>query len=188
MSKLREIELPWEDDTSLTASSVPSTISLLVDRAPHLSKLSAQGISFDYRVFSELKSLSHTGPLSPRDYRNLSYCPHLKVLALRRIDVLGSIEQRALGSMVVFPYLEEFSLDAHSDDAEAMVEFSIIPALRSLRYTRRDGVGPVTVTLLNNIIQTSPRLENIALTSKISSPRFRPAHHDGVQTVSFNSF
>ncbi|KAG9002406.1 hypothetical protein FRB93_011523 [Tulasnella sp. JGI-2019a] len=187
-STLREIELPWEDDISLTASSLPSTISMLVDRAPHVSKLSAQGISFNYTVFSNLKSLSHAGALSPRDYRNMSYCLHLKVLTLRQIGVLGPIEQRAHEPIVTFPYLEEFSLNAHSDGAEAMIESSVIPALRSLRYTRRDGVGPVTVTLLNNILRTSPCLENIVLMVKAAPPHLDLARHDGVRTVSLHSF
>ncbi|KAG8994097.1 hypothetical protein FRB94_010113 [Tulasnella sp. JGI-2019a] len=181
VTKLRALEL--RADLAKTTS-----LSQLAHRALQIQEIVApcQSNSFDFSVFSQLRSLSHCGCLSTSDYRNLACCPHLRVLRLRGTQTQVTSIQKSSGETITFLRLEEFLINPSDDAVDHMILRSIMPALRSLEYQRRTS-GTYTIPLLNGIIRTSPCLESIILMANVPSSQLEWFQHDGVQRLFFHN-
>ncbi|KAG8994099.1 hypothetical protein FRB94_010115 [Tulasnella sp. JGI-2019a] len=106
--------------------------SQLAHRATQIRDIIAprQLESFDFSIFSQLRSLSTS------DYHNLAYCLHLRVLDLRDTRARVTAIQQSSGEAVTFPRLEEFFIFSGNDVADDMTLRSVMPALRVLQYRR----------------------------------------------------
>ncbi|KAG8986652.1 hypothetical protein FRB94_003143 [Tulasnella sp. JGI-2019a] len=187
--RVRQVSLPYVHDAGMMTVSPPSQyMPLLALRAPNISKITMDGPtgSFDYRVFSKLVFLSHTGALSQSDYKNLSSCSHLQVLQL---GWAGTDERHEVDTTAVtFPRLRELSILEATDELEAVMHPTTTPDLHTLRYSRPySWKGELTCPLLNHILKTSPFLNEVIIYGRIPSSQLELATHDGVQALSFSN-
>ncbi|KAG8999403.1 hypothetical protein FRB94_006183 [Tulasnella sp. JGI-2019a] len=181
-TRLQEVDFCSEEQFYLTGTSSLNPLSQLSHRAPHISKLENVFNSFDFSVFPQLRYLSHCGFLSTSDYHNLLYSQDLTVLFLRWTK--GQVTPFH-GTNATFLHLERLGFHSPDDEAEEMVIRSVMPALRFLKYFKRGVIGPFTLTLLNNILRTSPLLGKISIVAVVPSQLELVEHH-GVRSLSFN--
>ncbi|KAG8991535.1 hypothetical protein FRB93_002747 [Tulasnella sp. JGI-2019a] len=133
--------------TKLQTVEYADSISLLqlAHRAAHIQEIAGPRYSksFNFSVFSQLRSLSYVGYLSTTDYHNLTRCTHLKVLHLwdTRAGVT-SLEQNN-SEAITFPHLEEFLIDTCNNAADRMILRSAMPALHSLDQRRMESISTI---------------------------------------------
>ncbi|KAG8991399.1 hypothetical protein FRB94_012536 [Tulasnella sp. JGI-2019a] len=185
LTKLQEVQIPFEDHKSRLKDSLPIALSQLARLAPQISRIAGVGVynSFDFSVFSRLRVLSHCGHLSTSDYHNLTHCKHLHTLRL-----IWTVVQVISGQQTnnTFSRLEKLGLIYPGDEMENMVLQSVMPALRTFTY-RREEAGLFTVPLLNNILRTSPLLTVISVTVVVPPSQLELVQHNGVRRLVFKN-
>ncbi|KAG9002500.1 hypothetical protein FRB94_003815 [Tulasnella sp. JGI-2019a] len=183
-TKLQAVRVTIKDSFFTTSTS----FSQLAHRATQIREIVApnRAYSFNFSVFSQLRSLSYSGTLFISDYHSLACCPHLRVLRLGKTWVQVTSRQWDNGAATVFPRLEEFRIHPDNDAADDMILRSVMPALRSLEYRRRE-MGPHSIPLLNSVIRTSHHLESIALTAQVQLSQLELIQHNGVRNLFFRN-
>ncbi|KAG8986959.1 hypothetical protein FRB94_002350 [Tulasnella sp. JGI-2019a] len=185
-TKLQEVNLP----PNRNAFPIETlTLPQLAHQAPQISKLDTNGIpsSFDFSVFSQLRSLSHDGRLSTSDYHNLTHFTHLQDLNLGYTEMQVTSEKEIDEVGTNFPRLEKLRLYCVNEQAENVIQRSAMPVLRFLLLRRLDTIGEFTLSLLNSILRTSPLLETISFKAAIPPSILKLVQHDGVRILTFDN-
>ncbi|KAG9015374.1 hypothetical protein FRB93_013074 [Tulasnella sp. JGI-2019a] len=115
------------------------------------------------------------------------HCTHLRDLRLSYtvIQVTPGKEINEIGAN--FPRLEKLQLHHVDDQAENVIQRSVMPALRSLLFRGQDTIGEFTLSLLNSLLRTSPLLETISFMAAISPSVLELVRREGVRSLNFNS-
>ncbi|KAG8984807.1 hypothetical protein FRB94_008171 [Tulasnella sp. JGI-2019a] len=179
-SNLREVKLPMNSYRSTTRAN----LTLLGRRTPQILDLTVSGDdTFNYAIFTNLRSLSHHGYLSLAHYIVLASLPHLRTLLLFHISISNA--QHNDGSIITFPALREFSMSEISMELEGAIERSATPALQILYFTTSIGRR---LTLLDRVLQASPLLEYLDVNVDVSPRKLKLKRHEHIQKFKLIDF
>ncbi|KAG9027829.1 hypothetical protein FRB95_007339 [Tulasnella sp. JGI-2019a] len=174
-SDLVKVTLP----SNATPKTTTAALSLLGHQAPCIRDLTVtSNETFNYAIFTNLRSFSHQGYLSLTNYTVLASLPHLQILHLFQNHI--SDARHNDGSIITFPSLHEFSMSEISAELEGAVEQSVMPALRTLRVTM---TGDGRLTLLDHVLQASPLLEYLHLEVNAPARALKLRRHDQIRRL-----